>query len=199
MRLSRRQGITVPLLTIVICRTTRTPPCCGRYIGLCAGGTSDCGLLDSHRTSSSPSSPCPQPRHTTVPARSSSRAAPASPHQRPLHSHRSGPRRLTYPAHPTTPRRIQKRRSRMHPQTHNSRRRTPTRLRRRRPARPSHRRLQASCTRSSTNLPNRVSRSPSSYCRHTLRLPRRPPPRGCSQERFVLCGTTRRRARTRFR
>ena len=40
----------------------------------------------------------PQARHTIVLARASSRAAPTSPHPRPLHSHSPSLCRLTYPA-----------------------------------------------------------------------------------------------------
>ena len=136
-------------------RTMRIRACCGKYIGLCAGGTSACGPHAFHRTSSSPSSPYPQALPTTLPARSSSPAAPTSqPHPQASTDCLS---RRAYQAHPTTRPRIQKRRSqtrRPQAEAANSHRRTLTRPRRRRPVRGrGHRRLRASSTRSSTSSP----------------------------------------------
>ena len=170
----------------------RIRPCCGRYIGHCAGGTSAYGPRASHQTSLSPLSPYPQALPTTLPARSNSPAAPTS---RPRPRAATGcPPRRAYQAHRTTRPRTRKRRSQTRrPQAGavSSHRRTRTRPRRRRPVWPRglpHRR--ASSTRSSTNsLISRVSRSPNSCCRLKRitrpRPRRRPPPRAYSRERFV--------------
>jgi len=135
-------------------RTMRIRACCGKYIGLCAGGTSVCGPRAFHRTSSSPSSRCPQALPTTLPARSSSPAAPASrPH---LQVAATGYlSRRVYQAHPTTRPRTPKRRSRtlrLQAEAASSHRRTLTRPRRRRPVRARGlRRLRTPSTRSSTS------------------------------------------------
>jgi len=135
-------------------RTMRIRACCGRYIGLCAGGTSACGPRAFHRTSSSLSSPYPQALPTTLPARSSSPAAP-TPRPHPQTAATGYLSRRVYQAHPTTQPRTQKRRSRtrrLQAEADNSRRRTLTRPRRRRPVRARGLpRPRAPSTRSSTS------------------------------------------------
>ena len=135
-------------------RTMRIRACCGKYIGLCAGGTSACGPRAFHRTSSSRSSPYPQAHPTTPPARSSSPAAP-TPRPHPQAAATGRLSRRAYQAHPTTRPRIQKRRSqtrRLQAEAANSHRRTLIRPCRRRPVRGrGHRRLRASSMRSSTS------------------------------------------------
>jgi len=135
-------------------RTMRIRACCGKYIGLCAGGTSACVPRAFHRMSSSPSSPYPQALPTTLPALSSSPAAP-TPRPHPQAAATGYLSRRAYQAHPTTQPRTQKRRSRtQRPQAgvDSSRRRTPTRQRRRRPMRARGLpRLRTPSTRSSTS------------------------------------------------
>ena len=135
-------------------RTMRIRACYGRYIGLCAAGTSACGPRAFHRTSSSPSSPYRQALPTTLPARSSFPAAP-TPRPRPQATVTGYLSRHVYQAHPTTRPRTPRRRSRTRrPQAEvdNSRRRTLTRPRRRRPVRARGlRHLRAPSTRSSTS------------------------------------------------
>ena len=171
-------------------RTMRIRAYCGKYIGLCAGGTFACGPRASHRTSSSRSSPYPQALPTTLPARSSSPVAP-TPRPHPQAATTGCLSRRAYQAHPTTRPRTPKRHSqtrRPQAEAANSDRRTLTRLGRCRPVRArGFPRLRASSMRSSTSsLVIRASRSPSSCHRPKPIMPRGAAAgrlRGCVLER----------------
>ena len=82
-------------------RTMQSRACCGKYIGLCAGGTSACSPYASHQTSSSRLSPYPQALPTTLLVRSSSPATP-TPLPHPQAAATSCHSCRAYQAHPTT-------------------------------------------------------------------------------------------------